>query len=453
MMREDEAEKVLAESPEDIAGLLKSVANVSRVEILALLLRGNATFAQIMARTRLSKTALANHLVHLADRNLVERKGRGEYALTADGRDLIRSAASAFDRATARSVERTDQLRKHYRRAMEMNNVKDGALISRPATYQGCWLSYTGAMAGCLKALGKRCDPTDVGGHSGYAFMVNVSKGETCPSGPTAMTVKVFKDMVKSTEGLGWAVEPWIHSKSYPSKPGSPTAADMEVVRGLFEDVKREILDNDRPVVLWGLVVPEYGIVNGYEGTAYRVSTVRTINDLTEDPVQYYDLNAPGCIDALYFRKEVEVDSEKALEQALRRALRMAKGDVPIQAHYVAGPPAFEEWATVLTDLPPEKRNYLGNSYTGACVGEGRRMSAEFLKRAARDVDKDRAKDLMAASRSYSEGADLMGGFMKLFPFAFEGTITDKDAEKGAVILREARKAEEKAVAALERAV
>ncbi len=453
MMREDEAEKVLSESPEAVAELLKSAANTSRIEILAQLMRGNATFAQIMARTRLSKTALANHIIQLTERNLVERRGRGQYALTADGRDLIRSAASVFDRAAQRSAERTDQLRKHYRRAMDVNKGKDGATISRPATYQGCWLSYTGAMAGCLQALGRKCDPTDVGGHSGYAFMVNVSKGETCPSGPTATTMKVFKDMVRSTESLGWAVEPWIHSKSYPSKPGSPTAADMEIVRGLFEDVKREILDNDRPVVLWGLVFPEYGIVNGYEGTAYKVSTVRTLNDLAEDPVQYYDLNAPGCIDALYFRKEVEVDEEKAMEQALRRALRMAKGDVPVQANYVAGPPAFEEWATVLTDLPPEKRNYLGNSYTGACVGEGRRMSSEFLKRAARQSDKDRAKGLMAASRGYSEGASLMDKFTQLFPFSFEGKIADDDAVKGAAILREARKAEENAIAALERAV
>ena len=44
--------------------------------------------------------------------------------------------------------------------------------ISNPAIFQPCEFSYLGAMAGLLQAVGIPCDVVDVGGYSGYVFLM-----------------------------------------------------------------------------------------------------------------------------------------------------------------------------------------------------------------------------------------------------------------------------------------
>ena len=80
-------------------------------------------------------------------------------------------------------------------------------LINKKVEYMPCWLSYTGAVAGSLRALGVDCDTVDVDGRSGYSFLVNVSKDETCPSGPTDLSIETWSQIHKGTESLGWTME------------------------------------------------------------------------------------------------------------------------------------------------------------------------------------------------------------------------------------------------------
>ncbi|NIO38012.1 hypothetical protein GTO27_09960, partial [Candidatus Bathyarchaeota archaeon] len=90
------------------------------------------------------------------------------------------------------------------------------------------------------------------------------------------------------------------YPSSYPAKEGKPTPQELEIVKNLFEKIKREIDERDRPVVLWGLAIPEYGIVKGYDGNSYIVSTYRSLIEQPETPIPFYDLKAPGCIDAFF---------------------------------------------------------------------------------------------------------------------------------------------------------
>src|SRR3954470_13156889 len=53
------------------------------------------------------------------------------------------------------------------------------------AQFPCCWLTWVGATAGCLNALGIDCDLADVAGHTGYAFGMRIHR-DLCPSGPTA---------------------------------------------------------------------------------------------------------------------------------------------------------------------------------------------------------------------------------------------------------------------------
>jgi DNA-binding HxlR family transcriptional regulator len=446
-------QNILLESPNAIAKLLRLAAHPARIQIMALLLQGEHEFSRLMQKTRLSKTALANHLNQLVDKELVEKTGRGEYDLTTDGKELLKTAAAMYESSVQRLEARRELLSKRYTEGLKEVKPLEKKVISKKAEYQPCWISYTGAVAGCLRALGIDCDIVDVGGHSGYAFLINVAKGITCPSGPTAFPEKTWKQIRDATEELGWTIETLAYEGSYPEKEGAPTPKEIEKAQKIFDKIKQEIDERDRPVVLWGLVVPEYGIVKGYEGNSYIVSTFRSLTGQPENPILFYDLKAPGCLDVLFFRDKIKRRDETADKEALRRAINFASAKVPILSNYAAGPAGFDEWANVLETLPEEKQNYHGNSYVGACYCEGRELCAQFLKRLAKKYPGKQSKHLLKAADCYDKGWKLMKEFTQLFPFKFQGDMSLANRKKGAELLRKAKPNEEEAIQHMKKAL
>jgi hypothetical protein len=400
-----------------------------------------------MQETKLSKTALANHLRQLVDKRLAEKLDRGEYALTIDGKELLSAAAVMYQDSTRREEERRESLSRRYSEGLKEAELLDRKVIGMEAQYPPCWLSYTGAIAGALNALGVSCDPVDVGGHSGYAFLINVAKQTTCPSGPTALGEKSWAQILKATEELGWTIRSLAYDGSYPKKEGGPAPEEVDKAKGIFEKIKQEVNERDRPVVLWGLVAPEYGIVNGYDGNSYVVSTFRRLHDpsLQEDPIPFYDLKAPGCLHAIFFGEKVKLRGEASDKKALRRAIDFASGKVSALSNYVVGPVAFQEWARVLETLPENKQNYHGNSYVGACYCESRGMCAEFLKRLSKKYPGKQFGHLLRAAECYENGLKLMREFTQVFPFRLQGDMKLADRKKGAELLRRVKPFEEEA--------
>ena len=435
---------VLMESPEAVAELLRSAAHPARIHVLALLRQADRGLSDLTKATALSKNALANHLSLLMSMRLVERVSRGKYRLTEDGKTLVDAATAIYADSARREQERREQIRRVYARGIMEGEKMSKKVISNKVEYMPCWLSYTGAVAGSLRAMGIDCDASDVGGRSGYSFIINVAKGVTCESGPTALHNDVWDMIYRGTEGLGVKMEHWYDDNSYPSKAGSPSPEELEKVRKLFERVKREI-DGDRPVVLWGLVVPEYGIVKGYDGDSYVVSTYRSITGMPDTPVRYHELRAPGCLDAYYFGEKTK-QSPAADKQAVERAVKFASGNVPVHQRYMVGPEALEEWAKVLETAPDAEEHYFGNSYIGACYQESRMMSATFLKRLGKKAKGKQSKHLLEAAKCYEKGTELMTQFTKIFPFKMEGKMKPEDRKNGAELLRKVRPLEEEAV-------
>ena len=413
--------------------------------MLALVMQGSDEFSDLMLQTKLSKTALANHLKHLMRMGLVKRIARGKYSLTVDGRELLNAATTVYRSSVRRQEEQRKALHNRYTKSLIEGRTLSRKTISKEAVYQPCWLSYTGAISGSLKALGVNCDTVDVGGYSGYAFLINVSKGVICPSGPTALHNETWSQIHRATEKIGWTMEHYEYPHSFPEIEGKHTPKEIEIARELFKKIKREIDEKDSPVVLWGLVVPEYGIVNGYEGESYLTSTFRHLTNKPEDPILFYDLKAPGCLEAFFFRNKAELNLAQLDREAVERAVRFVEARVPILDNYVAGPAALDEWANVLEDLPEEKQNYHGNSYVAACFQEGREMSAEFLKRLATRHAGKQAEHLLAAADCFKKGAKLLEEFTRIFPFDFQGKMNIKDRKKAAELLREVKPSEEEA--------
>ncbi len=440
---ENSLHDLLLESTSSVAELLKLAAHPARIHIMTLLLRGEHEFSGLMQQTRLSKTALANHLRLLVEKELVEKTGRGEYCLTTDGRELLRAAAITYRSSVHRQEAMRELLARRYTEGLKEVKHLEKKVISKKVEYQPCWISYTGAVAGCLKALGTDCDTVDVGGVSGYAFLINVAKGATCPSGPTAFHAKTWKQIRKATEDLGWTLETLAYDGDYPEKEGAPTSKEIEKTRKIFEKIKQEVDEKNRPVVLWGLVIPEYGIVKGYEGNSYIVSTYRSLMGQPEDLVPFHDLKAPGCLDSIFFRDRVKRRSEVADKEALQRAIDFASSKVPVLSNYVAGPEALGEWANVLETLPEDKQNYHGNSYVGVCYCEGREMCAAYLKRLAKKHPGKQSKHLLKAAEAYEKGWKLLKEFTQLFPFGFQGHMELEKRKKGADLLRAEKPCEE----------
>jgi DNA-binding HxlR family transcriptional regulator len=450
---DEQLAKILRESPRDIAKLLKSAAHPARIQILTLLLREEQDFSKLMEHTALSKTALANNLKQLMEKRLIQRVARGQYSLTVDGKDLINAAATVYRDSARRADEQRERLRRRYTTSMIEGKTLSKKTISVKVEYQPCWLSYTGAIAGSLEALGVDCDVVDVGGRSGYAFMINVAKGVTCPSGPTALPLETWREIHKGTETLGWTMEHYEYPHSYPAEEGNPTPEEIEVAKKLFAKIKHEIDERDRPVVLWGLVAPEYGIVKGYEGNSYLTSTFRSLLHQPEAPIPFHDLKAPGCIDAFFFRERVKRDAAADDREALERAIQFATAEVPILDNYVGGPAALDEWANVLENLPEDKHNYHGNSYVGACVCESKFMIAEFLKRLSKTHPGRQAQHLQEAADYCEKSLELMKEFTEIFPFKHHGEMPPEARKKGAEILRRVKPIEEDTIKHMKKAL
>jgi DNA-binding transcriptional ArsR family regulator len=437
---------LLLESPSGVAELLKLASHPARIHVMALLLHGEHEFSELTQQTGLSKTALANHLRLLVQKELVEKIGRGEYRLTTDGQELLKAAAVVYKSSVQRQYAMRELLTRRYTEGLKEVKPLEKKVISKKVEYQPCWISYTGAIAGCLKALGTDCDIVDVGGVSGYAFLINVAKSVTCPSGPTAFPEKTWKQIRKASEELGWTLETLAYDGSYPEREEAPTSKEIEKAREIFEKIKQEIDKRDRPAVLWGLVIPEYGIVKGYEGNSYIVSTYRSLIGQPEDSVAFHELKAPGCLDSIFFRERVKHRGEAADKEALARAIDFASAKVQVLRNYVAGPEALDEWANVLETLPEEKQNYHGNSYVGACYCEGREMCANYLKRLARRHPGKQSKQLLKAAEAYEKGGKLLKEFTQLFPFGFKGDMRLEKRKKGATLLRAVKSCEEEAI-------
>jgi len=446
-------QRILSEASGGFVDLLKAAAHPARAQVLALLLDGEQEFGRLMTATDLSKTALANHLTQLLDQGLVERLSRGSYQLTVDGRELLVAAARFFEGSAARAAARQAQVQRAYTGAVREPDAMSRKVVSKSAVYVDCWISYTGAVAGALRALGVTCDLLDVGGYSGYAFIANVAKGQTCPSGPTALERAVWEEIARGTESLGWRLDHYTDEEVSPAQPGKPTPAEYARLQRLFDRVKREIDEHDRPAVVWGPPIPEYGIVNGYDGTAYIVSTYRRITGQPDNPVPFAELQAPGCLDAYFFREPIKVNKAAVDRAALDRAVRFASASAPVHHQYVGGPAAFEEWARVLESVPEKKQNYMGNSYVGACLWEAREVASKFLTRLAKGRPAGVTDPLLAAAKAYAEGAKQLKAFKDLFPFKFEGPMPEAARRQGATLLRQVKLSEETAIQQMRKAL
>ncbi len=340
--------------------------------------------------------------------------------------------------------------------------------ITRPATFQPCEFSYLGAVAGVLQARGIACDTMDVGGYSGYTFLMKVTAGWTDPGSPSmhsgnvtevpAAVQQVWAEFRAGTALLGAQLDSYWDTQQFAFWNETQQRANAQRARALFEQVKQEI-DAGRPAIVWGLVVPEYGIVNGYTEDSYVVSTFRSLLGQRDEPVPYDQLEAKGGLEAIFVRGERAPATEVDDHATLTRALAMAAGSPytfafetpghPLgeQQRYITGMAAYDAWAAVLERYEPHTiyEEYL--DYISACVYETKHVAAQFLRRmATRYPDRPFTTALQQAATAYDRAAGELEQLVWLFPFGEHTGLTPERCARGAAHIRAAQPHEQRAI-------
>ena len=135
---DDDISSALRNDPEAVASLMKSVSHRGRVSAMALLLTGEKGLSDLVEGTGLSKNAMVNHLSILMGSGLVRREERGTYALTADGSDLITSAATLYLNSELRAEEERRRAQRLYTGGRGGRGLEE-RMVSNVAVYPPCW--------------------------------------------------------------------------------------------------------------------------------------------------------------------------------------------------------------------------------------------------------------------------------------------------------------------------
>lgn len=340
--------------------------------------------------------------------------------------------------------------------------------LDPPALFQNTWLSYCGALAGALTALGRPVDHSEVSGYSGLAFLLNVTEGWTDPGSPTLHSgnvartpdsvVALWRDMSLGVQALGVRLEHYWDPEQYRFW-NDLDSGQRARARRLYQRVTAAI-DLNRPVVVWGLSVPEYGLVNGYDPEHYHVSTYRRHLSQPDDPIGWEALQAKGGLEAIFC--EPAPDPPPDDRAAVARALRLGRGEIgpftfetpghPVREtqRYVNGPAAYEEWARTLDAGVKGTLYYEYHSYNSACLHAAREAAASFVDRLAqRHAGQPQAEALAQAATAYRAVTHELSTLTQLCPYADAGDLPPAVCRQAASFLRSARPHEELALSHL----
>jgi hypothetical protein len=269
---------------------------------------------------------------------------------------------------------------------------------------------------------------------------------------------QIWADFRVGTEVLGAQLESYWDTRQFAFWDDAQHGVNTQRARTLFERVQQEI-DHGRAAIVWGLVVPEYGIVNGYTDDTYVVSTFRSVIGQPDDPVRYDQLEAKGGLEAIFVRDARPPRTEADDQEALTRALRMAEGSPytfafetpghPLGAHqrYITGLAAYDAWAAVLEHYAPHTiyEEYL--DYMSACVYETKHVAADFLRRVAtRYPNRPFTTALQHAADAYTRAAREFEQLVWVFPFGEYTGLTAERCARGAAHIRAAQPHEQRAI-------
>lgn len=300
------------------------------------------------------------------------------------------------------------------------------------------WVSHLGCIKGALEWLDRDVSDAWLFGGTGHAFVINVHE-IVCPSGPTAWNTERLFALGRN---VGYAVDGVFSRLGLPDFEDAPRRA---------WDFLRSRLDENVPCFAWELALPEFYVVNGYEGENLFFSGPAA-PPKASIPWSELGRRETKLVEAYAVQAGPPSGEAETLREAVAFALEHAKNpETWIFPGYRSGPEAFAVWAA---SLEAGTADPLGAAYNAAVWSECRAFAFDFLEEARDRLEGRASGPLEEAAGRYRLVARGLKRVSELFPFHTRkpsDIVDESRRSRAAAVLREVKTEEEKGLAALAR--
>ena len=454
----DDISEIILESYKDITIILKAAGSSKRLLILGYLLKGPRSFSFMLDRLNVKRTTINHHLDLLLRSKLIEKEEWGRYQITEAGIEFIVSIINAYKLINNNTQSEHEKILNEWPKwpdFIKVPRIINENKVSIPALYEGGWNSYISSITGVLNFLGDQHDYVYISGITGYCFLVSIPGILRTSLIKENNSAEAWQEIYIGTESFGWQLKKWEQKRNSPGK-WNLIGEDVELALKAFNQVK-EIIDNDTPVILFGIHGAGFGIINGYRNDSYLVSSYYRKEGRNEVPIRFDQLRILDKFIYYYFDKKKEKEENEVIEKkALERALEFAKGTTYSNRGYYVGPQAYDFWVYMLNEGKEENIDKYGNSVLGIYYFDAKDVTFKYLDRLARKYkNAPQGVNLKEASKSYRDAKMHLEKFTVLFPY-FEpensGLTLDKRKE-GAEILKKVKICEIEAINNLEKSL
>jgi ribosomal protein S18 acetylase RimI-like enzyme len=315
--------------------------------------------------------------------------------------------------------------------------------IEIPASMADHRSSLLAALIGSLRSLGDDRDAAWIAGLSGLAFRLHV---DATVSPASVSWFPWQSELPLALSRLGYDTSTVFSDDSDPR-------FDAQVDKAVR--LAETALASGRPAILWGVHLPEFGIVRGSDPARAMLLVSGVLDGRGGRPELPSARLGRGDVPALFLTTlgpRTAVSEPEAAHAALLAALRLAHG---VTAHFGDTTSGLAAYATWRTALERGTIDPAGHAFTAQVTCELRALAPVFLRRVATLVAPSASQALSDAAGNYARAADALVALASECPFPLpEGeTLGTRARARHAELLGTALAAEEHAVAALERAL
>jgi len=446
---------ILIDSLDNISNILKSAGNSIRLKILAELLLSPKLFSFFLDTTQLKKTSLIHHISSLINSGLIKRTQRGLYKISIDGIDFVKNIVLTYQRSHMKLQIEQDYISEQFKyNRLPLSPL--GKMVGSNPIYQGGWNSYISSVSGILMSLGMKYNYIHVGGQSGYSFITNIQKGWISFLAESLLSDTAWDLIQKGTEDFGWNI---INVRIKMKNPRSRKLVeeDLKLAEEIFEKIKQLIQIDDTPVIMWGLRVPAYGIIRGYQKDSYLVSTYFRLFGKEDTPIKYDELQPLDIFHYFYFKDRFSNNENRDINKdSLKRAILFAKGINVAKSNFVAGPDAYSEWSNILENYHLNNFNIFGNSFLAKFYNDAKNTCSEYLDWLSNSTPNQSSKKFLnQANKHYRKIKHNLEEYSELFPYFEQDSniLNNKTVDQGISLLDTAKSNELKAIEYMEYAL
>ncbi|MFX0005033.1 MAG: winged helix-turn-helix domain-containing protein, partial [Candidatus Hermodarchaeota archaeon] len=345
-----------------ITEYFKAIAHPKRLNILYFLaVQNSCDFARLKKLTKLSKTALANHISQLESLKLIERVDRGYYEITTDGKKLVNNTIRLYKDSQISNINATQLIGQQYMRFV--SNIK---MLSN-VEFKRYRVSQLASLHGCLEYLGINMTCQWLFGVTGHAFIINI-KDLVCPSGPAAWKIDMIIDLVPN---IGINIDKFIAIKCEP---------DYKKKLDEGWDFVKTSINQKNPCYGWQIgEIKEFYIIYGYDNIGYYYKGYfqeggagpKPWREIGKEVIRLYSVK----------KTNTSVDYSTQVKMALQMALKHSKNPTEwiFKPEYSSGLEGFDRWIKWVENGKAEQ---FGHAYNSRVWAECRQEAVKFLHEA-----------------------------------------------------------------------